>query len=203
MISPTECPATTPTNGKASAGCGKSSSAASSPRQPAEAGRSRCPGWSRRRLCAVVREIEARYSREPIEPVGEGGFGRARARETRVSGHPDRARQSQAHLYYFVTTAKQACRDATNLRTSYCESDNLGSARARASRCIDCLRFSGGESRWSGGSRLGGLQRPVGAGSSGRERANRRPRVSASRSAYASRGSVGLYPVTSWIRRSR
>jgi len=40
--------------------------------------------------------------------------------------------------------------------------------------------------------RLRGLQRPAGAGSSGRERAKRRPRVIASRSAYASRGSVGL-----------
>jgi hypothetical protein len=147
-----------------------------------------------------------------------------------VSGHPDRAPQSQAHLYYFLARTKRAYGDATNIRMSYCrfltvslvlllahralESDvvvTLREQKARsliappivgraicrcsqhATRMVTAERDSGftGQLLTRSGYVRDSRQAQT-RDSSGRERAKRRPRVIASRSAYASRGSVGL-----------
>src|SRR4249920_2720925 len=137
-------------------------------------------------------------------------------RGTPASATPDRAPQLQAHLYYFPAWLGRAYADGTNLRMSYCYfPTSLFGLAARASRAgirrrrhssrnekrisliappivgraiadarsMQCSLVTDARPR---------LHRPVGADSSGRERAKRRPRVIARRSAYASRGSVGL-----------
>ena len=107
---------------KPSAGCGNSSSAAE--QTSGDQQRLRDRGVSDGLgvgLGAVVPEIEARHCGQPVEPVSESGFVEPRARETRVSGPPDQAPQSRAHLYYFLVPTKRVYGDATNIRTSYCQ----------------------------------------------------------------------------------
>lgn len=99
-------------------------------------------------------------------------------------------------MNYFPAPHERPYGDGTNLRTSYCHFstssrlDHLSTSHAAWN--VDAVHGVHAEYSSNNLGTAPRLHRPIAVGSSWRERAKRRPSVTARRSAYASRGSVGL-----------